>query len=47
MSYQITEKHGHYEVYINGKFFCSVDTITEAVNELKNSYLYEVFYEKY
>lgn len=34
MSYSIVENHGHYEVYIDGKFFCSADTMAEAVHEL-------------
>jgi len=36
MSYKIRPKHGHYEVYINGKFYCSADTLAEAVKEIKN-----------
>lgn len=39
MGYKIIEKHGHYEVYIDGKFFCSADTITEAIQEVVNDYL--------
>lgn len=34
MSYQIVQKNGHYEVYINGKFYCSADTFKEALDEI-------------
>lgn len=33
MTYKITPNHGHYEVYIDGKFYCSADTWNEAVRE--------------
>lgn len=36
MAYQIIHKHGHYEVYINGNFFCSADTWNEAVKEIED-----------
>lgn len=39
MDYQIFEKYGHYEVYVDGKFFCSADTVTEAIHEVANDYL--------
>lgn len=39
MSYRIIDKYGHYEVYIDGKFFCSADTITEAIHEVVDNYL--------
>ena len=39
MSYRIIDKYGHYEVYIDGKFFCSADAITEAIHEVVNNYL--------
>lgn len=32
--YSISKKDDHYEVYINGEFYCSADTIEEAVNEI-------------
>lgn len=38
MSYKIIEKYGHFEVYIDGKFFCSADTMIEAVQEVENNY---------
>lgn len=40
MDYQIVSNHGHYEVYIDGKFFCSADTIAEAMHEVTNEYLH-------
>ena len=32
--YSISKKDDHYEVYINGEFYCSTDTIEEAANEI-------------
>lgn len=34
----IKQIRGHYEVYVNGKFFCSTDSYIEAVNELHEVY---------
>lgn len=34
MSYQIKRNHGHYEVYIDGKFYCTADSETEAEREI-------------
>lgn len=34
--FNIVHVNDHYEVYINGKFYCSADTITEAVKEIEN-----------
>lgn len=34
--YQIKNVNGHYEVYLNGLFYCSADDISEAVSELEN-----------
>ena len=36
MKYRIIPKSSHYELYINGNFYCSVDTMAEAIKELKN-----------
>ena len=36
MSYNIIPYYGHYQVYINGKFFCSADTFSEAAKEVEN-----------
>ena len=35
-SYNIIYKNGHYEVYINGKFFCTADSIHEAECEIRS-----------
>ena len=32
--YSSSKKDDHYEVYINGEFYCSADTIEEAANEI-------------
>lgn len=40
MSCRITNKNGHFEVYIDGKFFCSTDTMAEAVREIRNRSLH-------
>jgi hypothetical protein len=37
MDYQIINNHGHYEVCIDGKFYCSADTEAEARHEAENS----------
>ena len=39
MNYRIINNHGHYEVYIDGKFFCSADTEAEAENEVKGAFI--------
>lgn len=31
---QIIQTRGHWEVYINNKFFCTSDSYTEAVDEI-------------
>lgn len=33
--YSISKKDDHYEVYINGIFYCSADSMSEAANELE------------
>lgn len=33
--YKIIAVRGHYEVYHNGKFWCSADTYNEAVKEIE------------
>lgn len=33
MSVTITPNRGHWEVYIDGKFYCSADSFNEAVKE--------------
>lgn len=34
----IAQVGGHWEVYINGEFFCSADSYTEAVGEIRSVY---------
>lgn len=34
-NYDITFACGHYEVYIDGKFYCSTDSAQEAVKEVE------------
>lgn len=36
-SYNIIPKNGHYEVYVNGKFFCIAKTIPEAELKIKSA----------
>lgn len=36
MTYEIKSIHGHFEVYANGEFICSTDTIGEAVKEIES-----------
>lgn len=33
---KIIPANGHYEVYINGMFYCSADTVIEAAKEIEN-----------
>jgi hypothetical protein len=35
MSYHIQRKYDHYEVYINGKFYCTADNHEEAAREVE------------
>lgn len=35
MEYTIEPVHGHYEIYINGKFYCTADSTTEAKKEIE------------
>ena len=36
MSVKITPNQGHWEVYIDGKFYCSADSFNEAVKEYQD-----------
>lgn len=33
--YRIVNHNGHYDVYVNGFFYCSADTIEEAANDIE------------
>lgn len=35
---EIKQVMEHWEVHINGEFFCTADSYTEAVNELKETF---------
>lgn len=35
-SYEIKNVRGHYEVYKDGKFICSADTVKEAAEEIES-----------
>lgn len=35
---KIAPMNGHWEVHINGEFFCSADSYNEAVQELEEAY---------
>lgn len=32
---KIIPNNGHYDVYINGKFYCSADSVIEAAKEIE------------
>ena len=36
MTYKIQRVREHFEVYIDGKFYCSADNQSEAAEELEN-----------
>ena len=36
MTYKIKPTQGHFEVYIDGRFYCSADNWKEAVSEVEN-----------
>lgn len=35
MNIKVTQVKGHYEIYINGKFYCSADNLKEVEKELE------------
>lgn len=35
-SFSIIPNNGHYDVYIDGKFYCSADSMTEVAKEIEN-----------
>lgn len=36
LGYDIISTQGHYEVFINGEFYCTADTLSEAEDEIKD-----------
>lgn len=36
MDYEIISSKGHYDILINGKFYCSADTLPEAKREIED-----------
>ena len=36
MTCEVLQKHGHFEIFINGNFYCTVDSYPEAETEIKN-----------
>ena len=36
MTYKIVQVREHCEVYINGEFYCSADTLSEAEQDVDN-----------
>lgn len=36
MTYKIRPTRGYFEVYINGKFYCSANNMREAIEEIEN-----------
>ena len=36
ISWKIVENDEHFEVFINHKFYCSVDTIEEGIKEVED-----------
>lgn len=37
-SVDMKQVYGHWEVYVDGKFFCTADTQLEAIRELEHVY---------
>lgn len=40
MTYEITRSKGHYEIFIDDRFYCTADTYPEAEREIQ-SYISE------
>lgn len=34
-NFDIIPNNGHYDIYIDGTFYCSADTVPEAVKEIE------------
>ena len=35
MDYEVKQIHGHYEIYIDGNFYCTADNMVEVVEEIE------------
>lgn len=35
MDYEIVREQDHYKVYIDGEFYCTADTVSEAAHEIE------------
>lgn len=35
MTYKIVKSYGHYNVFINNRFYCSADSVREATKEVE------------
>ena len=35
MNYEIKHVYGHYEIYINGEFYCTADNMAEVREEIE------------
>ena len=35
MNYEVKQVYGHYEIYINGEFYCSADNMAEVREEIE------------
>ena len=46
MEYEIKPVDGHYEVYIDGEFYCTADTYSEAEKEVDEYYKWETGMKK-
>lgn len=42
----IEQTRGHWEVHVNGEFFCSADSYTEAINEFREAYKQSIYISK-
>lgn len=36
MDYEVKHIHGHFEIYVNGKFYCTADNMVEVDEEIEN-----------
>lgn len=34
-NFDIIPNNGHYDIYINGEFYCTADTMPDAIEEIK------------